>query len=105
MGGTPWRGFNTARMHRDAAPCGQEVLGVLRVRKCGEFCKGPHQKPAFLHLDTLMQAFFGVTSLDRHRSLGDNRAGIDPGIHEMDRQPGNFNAVGERIPHTVRPGE
>jgi len=40
-----------------------------------------------------------------HRGLGDNRAGINPGIHEMNRQTSNFNAVGERIPHTVCPGE
>ena len=44
-----------------------------------------------------MQAFFGVTVLDGHCGLGDNRAGIDPGIYEMNRQPGDFNAVDERI--------
>ena len=105
MGGTPWRGFNTARMHQDAAPCGQEVLGVLSFGEGSKFFEGPHQELTFLHLDALMQAFFGVTSFDGHRGLGDNRAGINPGIHEMNRQPSDFNAVGERIPHTVRPGE
>ena len=41
-------------------------------------------------LDPLVQRLDGVVVLDRHRGLGDDRAGVDAGVDDEERAPVTF---------------
>ena len=41
----------------------------------------------------------------RHRALGDDGPGVDPGVDDEQRGAGDLDAVGERVPRPVHPGE
>ena len=49
------------------------------------------------HLNAFVQRLGGVPIQDGHGALGDNRSGIDTGIHKMDRATGDPDAVVERL--------
>ena len=48
-------------------------------------------------LDAGVQGGGGVARQDRHGSLGDDRAGVNALVHEVNGGPGEFHAVFQRL--------
>lgn len=49
------------------------------------------------HLDPFVEGGGGVAVEDRHGALGEDRAGIDALVHEVDRAAGDFDAIVEGL--------
>ena len=56
-------------------------------------------------LDPLVQGLDGVVVRDRHRGLGDDRAGVDAVVDDEERGAGDLDAVRQRVGRAVHAGE
>jgi hypothetical protein len=57
------------------------------------------------HLDPLVQGVHGVILGYRHRRLGQDDAGVDPGVDQEHRRPADLDPVRQRLARAVYPGE
>lgn len=59
----------------------------------GQLGDGLQQQGPFHNFDALVQGLHGVALVDLDRRLGEDLAGVDPGVHLEDRCPGHLHPV------------
>ena len=88
--------------------CAHGILDLPSLQcdsRCGPDAPRHRRAAALDFLDALVQSGLVVVVADLDHALGDDRAGVDAVVDEVDGAAGDLGAVRERVAHPWAPGK